>query len=462
MAKIFPHLSKSLSVFTLFLLLSLSQSIHAQGMPVPERDQLLNGLRILFLPIPGSPNVTLKLRIHSGAAFDLAGKAGEMALLGDLLFPDQATRDYFNSELGGRLDVSVGYDSTTVTMVGKASELENIVEVLRNGLLATQLTPEIVAKMRDVRIKILRETSVSPAFVADRAISARLFGDFPYGRLAAGSPEDLVRVERGDLMLARDRFLNSNNATLAVIGGVTKSRTMRTLRQLLGPWRKSEALVPTTFRQAKAPDPRALIVTAPTETAEVRLAIRGISRSDSDFNAATILARVAQYRWIAALPEMEHKPTFVRSDTYTLPGQFVMGTALDATKTTDAIAAARKVLDSFAATPPTESELDRAKRGIIAERKQITPEALADNWLDMDTYHLRSAEDPMIALERVTSSDVQRAANRLFKDAPIATVVVGEAGQLRSALQGKVPFEVFGEVASPAQGQKTPGKPGSE
>src|SRR6185369_5497095 len=116
-------------------------------------------------------------------------------------------------------------------------EFEQMVEVLRNALLSTQLTLEVVTRMKDARIKLLRDSTIVPAEVADRAIAARLFGDFPYGRPAAGSSEDVARVDRADLMLARDRFLNSNNATLAVVGGVTKPRAMKTLRQLLGPWR---------------------------------------------------------------------------------------------------------------------------------------------------------------------------------------------------------------------------------
>src|SRR6185312_1571385 len=113
----------------------------------PDREQLLNGLRLLFWLKPGSPEVILKLRINSGAAFDLSGKSGQMALLGDLLFPDPATVDYFTDEMGGKLEVSVGYDSTTITMVGKAAEFEQIIEVLRNALLSTQLTPEVVTRM---------------------------------------------------------------------------------------------------------------------------------------------------------------------------------------------------------------------------------------------------------------------------------------------------------------------------
>ena len=286
-------------VFCVFL---LAPAAFPQA-PEPEREQLLNGLRLLLWLKPTSPDVILKLRINSGAAFDLSGKSGQMALLGDLLFPDPATVDYFTDEMGGKLDVTVNYDSTTITLVGKAAELERIVEVLRNAILATQLTPEVITRMRDARIKLLKDTTISPAAVADRAITTRLFGDFPYGRPAAGSPEDLARVDRADLMLARDRFLNSNNATLAIIGGVSKARAMKTVRQLLGPWRKSEQIVPTTFRQPTPPDAKTLIVNVPGPSVEVRLASRGVSRSDSDFYAAMILARLAQHRWQGTAPE---------------------------------------------------------------------------------------------------------------------------------------------------------------
>jgi zinc protease len=181
-------------ILALIFVLLFAYPAFPQALTTPDREQLLNGLRLMFWLNPGSPDVTLKLRINSGAAFDLSGKSGQMALLGDLLFPDPATVDYFTDEMGGKLDVSVNYDSITITMVGKATELERIVEVLRNALLTTQLTPEVVKRMRDARVKLLRDSSVEPATVADRAIAARLFGDFPYARPTAGSPEGHTRT----------------------------------------------------------------------------------------------------------------------------------------------------------------------------------------------------------------------------------------------------------------------------
>jgi predicted Zn-dependent peptidase len=452
--------SLRLCAFAGVLLLSVLP-LHAQTATQPEREELLNGLRLLFWLKPGSPEVILKLRINSGSAFDLAGKSGEMALLGDLLFPDPATIDYFTDEMGGKLDVHVTYDSTTITMVGKASELEQIAEVLRNALLSTQLTPEVVTRTRDARIKLLRDTSIVPATVADRAIAARLYGDFPYGRPASGSAEDVARVDRADLMQARDRFLNSNNATLAVIGGVTKQRAMKTLRQILGPWRKSEQIVPTTFRQPPAPDTRTLIVNVPGPGVEVRLATRGVSRSDTDFHTALVLAKVAQHRWQATSPELSKQPVFVKTDAYVLPGAFVMGATVTELTAADSLANARKVLDSLMSTPATAEELERARTEAIDEISAYLakPEALPDPWLDADTYRLSAPQDQIALLRSVTAAEVQRVASRLFNKS-IVSVVAGESAALKAALQGRFQYEVLGEIAAPsAPSQKPPTKP---
>jgi zinc protease len=449
-------------IVSAFLILLPVQPALSQTQKEPEQEQLLNGLKLLIWPQPGSPELLVKLRINSGAAFDLSGKSGQMALLGDLLFPDPATVDYFTDELGGKLNVSVNYDSMTITMVGKAAELEQIISVLRNALLSTQFAPEVVARIREARVKGLRDMTVSPAVVADRAIALRLFGDFPYGRVPGGTPEDVARVDRADLMLAQERFLNSNNATLAIVGGVTTARAFRTVRQLLGPWRKSEKIVPTTFTQPKSVDTRALIVNVPGPTAEIRLAVRGLARSDTDFYASQLLARLAQHRWQGTTAELANKPVFVRSDAYVLPGVFIMGASIGTDKAPDALANARKVLESLRMTPATPAELDRAKTEVLNEVTTIVTksEAIPDPWLDMDTYRLKGVQDQVALLRVVTAADIQRVANRLFKEAPVASVVVGESAQLKAALQGRVDYEVLGEVTiTPPPSPKPPTKP---
>lgn len=423
----------------------------------PEHARLLNGLRVMLWSRSGDQDVLLKLRVHSGAAFDLAGKEGTMALLGDILFPDPTSREYF-TEMQGRLNITTDYDSLTITMQGRAQEFERIIEILRTALVTTQLTPENVLKVRDARIKLLKETGISPTMLADRAIAARLFGDFPYGRPSGGSVESLERVERADLMLARDRFLTPNNATLTIIGGIQANRAMRALRQLLGVWHKSEDLVPATFRQAAAPDQRTLIVNAPADqSVEVRLAVRGFSRQDEDSAAASILANVTRQRWIKLIPELGRCPVYIRHAAFRLPGMFVMGASVDAVLAGRALASAKETLQSLASRPVTPAELELAKNELVSlnNNQLAKAEGVADAWLDGDTYGLPSIAERTRALSAVTAADLQRVASRLIRDGSFASVVLGNSEVVRAQIERYGKVEILGEIAPPRAAVKT-------
>lgn len=448
------------AVLAVCFLTLLASSVPAQVPIEPEHNRLLNGLRVLMWSRPGDQDVLLKLRVHSGGAFDLEGKAGSMAMLGDILFPDPTTREYFTEEMQGRLIVTTDYDSITITMQGKAREFERIVEILRTALITTQLTPENVTKIRDGRIKVIKDTAVSPAILADRAIATRLFGDFPYGRPYGGSVESLARVERPDLMLARERFLTANNATLVIVGGVPTNRAMRALRQLLGVWRKSDQKIPPSFRQPMPPDPRTLIVNSPSDqNVEVRFAVRGFNRQDADAPAAALLASLARQRWEKLLPELARCPVSVRHDAFVLPGMFVMGAGVDTVLAGKTLASAREVLQALAASPVPAAELEQVKNdAIVAANKELaTPDGMARAWLDVDTYGLSSVAEQMRALSAVSPSDVQRVAARLLRDGAFASVVVGNAEVVKAQLQPSTKFEVLGEI-SPVDQSKSDAK----
>jgi zinc protease len=440
------------SVLTVCFLVAVHGSVPAQVAQVPmepERTRLLNGLRVLIWPRSGDQDVLLKLRVHSGAAFDPAGKAGTMALLGDTLFPDPTTREYFTEEMQGRLNVTTNYDSLTITMQGRVHEFERIVEILRTALVTPQFTPENVAKVRDGRIKIVKETGTSPAVLADRAIATRLFGDFPYGRPYGGSVESLERVDRNDLMLAREKFLSPNNATLIVIGGIQPNRAMRALRQLLGVWRKSDQLVPSTFRQPAEPDPRTLVVNAPADqSVEVRFAVRGFSRQDADAPAAALLAVLARQRWEKLLPELGHSPVFVRHDAFALPGMFVMGASVDNLLAGKTLATAREVMQTLASSPVTPAELEQAKNQAVAlaNKEFATSAGVADAWLDVNTYGLPSLAEQMRALSAVAPSDLQRTATRLLRDGTFASIVVGKSDVVKPQIERYGKVEIMGEI----------------
>src|SRR5215213_1060057 len=345
----------------LVLLCSAWAAAPAQPGPEPRREQLLNGLRILMWSRPADQNVLIRLRVHSGAAFDLAGKEGLMATLVDSMF-DQQTRDYVTEELGGRVEVVLGYDTIDITLAGRAADFDRLLELARNAVTNPQLTPEVFERVRAARIKSLRETPPTAAEAADRAAAARLFGTYPYGRVTPGTPDSLARAERADLLLLRERFLNPDNTTLVIVGGFEPKSVMRSMRESFGAWRKSDRAVPATFKLPEPPDERTLVVNqADAAGVELRLALRGFARTDIDSPAAQVVAQVARSRWLAAMPELQERAAYVRHESFRENGIFRVGATLRSpAEAAKALEAARKVLNELSTGAPSAAELDAA------------------------------------------------------------------------------------------------------
>ncbi|MGH9944266.1 MAG: M16 family metallopeptidase, partial [Pyrinomonadaceae bacterium] len=453
--------ARTFTVFSL-LLATAAGGFAAQGnAQQPQREQLLNGLPILLWSRPGEQKVLLKLRINSGAAFDLANKEGMTLLLADALFPDPTTRQYVTEELGGRLDVRTTYDAIDIALGGRVADFERLVEVLRNAVVNMRLAEAEIAAQREGRVKGAKESAGQPARVADGAAAARLFGPHPYARLLDGTAESLSHVERADLMLARDRFINPNNATLVVIGGIERSRALRALRQYLGVWRKSDAQVPASFRRPETQPAKTLLLDQPgSDRAEVRLALKGVSRSDRDQAPASLLAVVAGNRWQTAL-EVPQSAASARHDAHSLSGLLLLSANVPSTATAATISKAQGILKDLAASPVSAAELERAKRSLldgIAKRRAADADVfLADQWLDAATYGLPTNHDEAQVIDAISTADLQRVAARLFTNQPVVSVVVGDAAQLKPELS-RLPdgFETPAPAGKPAAPAATP------
>ncbi|MFN2577569.1 MAG: M16 family metallopeptidase [Pyrinomonadaceae bacterium] len=422
----------STALIALLLAAGLPSGADAQNISPPDRQHLLNGLTILYGNRAGEANVLVKLRVHSGAVFDPGGKAGTMSILADALFPESTTGEYVAEQLGGHLEVVTNYDSINVSISGQASELERMIELVRNAILNVNLSAESVTGLREARLKQLSEKQFAISDIANRLIAARLFGSFPYGSPAEGTVETVTKIDRADLMLARERFLNADNATLVVIGGVDKARVMRAARQLLGSWQKGDRIVPATFRQPAAVDNRVLIVDQNgARNAEIRIAVRGLARSDREATAASVLAAIIKQRWQSA--DNEISSPIVVHEAHALNGMFMLGGNVPTSSAVKAISTAQAVMHAVAKEDPSLNELDTARKNILMKLAALSPfEFLADAWLDGEAYKI-PANNPADELNRISPGDVRRVAARLFEDAaPQAIIVLGNAAALKS------------------------------
>ena len=390
-------------------------SVGAQPVGKPRQELLLNGLKVLIWNQP-SETVTVTLRIHAGSSFDQQGKEGTIKMLAEAIFPSDDARQF--DDLGGSLDIVSNYDYIQLNAtVRKGDGYVNLLETLALAVANPQLDKETTDLVR-ARVNAEGDQQASEtAYLADRIASERLFGTFPYGRPAIGTAESRAKVDFADLRFAYGRFFGADNATLTIRGPVDTDFAYRAARRFFGPWLKSDNKVPSTFKQPEMPDTSLQVLNLQSDQgAEVRHAIRGFARADSDFAASEILTRILDSRLKRKAAIDPNAKAEVRNEAHILPGQIVFAVSRISTDAKIKLYPAGESVDpkglvaALLSEPITDAEFQTARSAVLSSAKGLPPEAV---WLDSDTYKIAPAGSQTKKLEAVTLSDLQKLAAAL-------------------------------------------------
>lgn len=407
--------------FALTVFAALSDSVSAQV--APKQQQLLNGLKVLMWPDKTSDKVSVRIRVHSGAAFDQQGKEGTMQLLSDNLFPNAAAKEFFVEDLGGGLEVVTTYDYIQVNASSKPDQMLTMLETLASAISNPPIDKDTTATLKTALLAKIGKLTSDPAYVADRAVAERLLGTFPYGRPIAGTPDSVKRLATADLIDARQRFLTADNATITISGNFDPTLAFKAARRYFGSWLKADKRVPSTFRQPDDPPTALLTVASPQPgTAAIRAAFRGSGRGAKEFAAAEVFAKVLEDRLRARVPRENANAVSVRNQSYVQPGMLVIsfsitrneaGTGNGKVEFADLVPKA--IQDTI-----TDGEFQTARSAVASDWSK---RSLEDSWLDVDTYRLASANSDRTAFDRVTLADVRDFSDRIRTD-PVAMVLV--------------------------------------
>jgi len=404
--------------------LLLAGSAFAQGtLPQPKQEKLLNGLKILMWPNAKADSVTVTVRVHSGTSFDPQGKEGVMRLLSENIFPERSAREFFTEDLGGGLSVEANYDFIEIIASSKPENFLTMIETLSAAIANPTIDKPTTAKLRSALIDELKKQESDPAYVADNAVAARMFGTFPYGRPQYGSSASVAKIDFADLLDAKQRFLTADNATVTVVGNFDRPLGFRAMRRYFGAWLKSDKRVPSTFRQPDPPPAAVISVPSPQPDAfAIRFAIRGSARGDRSFAASEVYAQILETRLKARAPNANRDDVFVRSESHILPGIIIVG--FDGKKSSTANANGKieafELVANVLAEPITDAEFQAARKLF---KETWMKQTVTELFLDFDTFKTAGADADALAADKVTVEEVRTFAASAVKQTPAAILL---------------------------------------
>ena len=413
--------------------------------PLPDvvSETLPNGLTVLAAHRPGVPLVETVLRIPSaapGSSADPAWTAGTEVVAETVLTGttgrDRVRLDDDLAAVGGELAVGVDPEWLQAGGSALASGLPVVLDVLADVLTGATHPDDEVLRERARLAERIAVARAQPRTVAREALMRKRFGDHPIvSELPTAEAVAEVTPERVRALHAE--VVVPDGARLVLVGDIDPEAAIAEVARRLGGWTGDHPA-----RRLSAPTPPSagdleLVHRPGSVQSQLRLTAPGVERTDERYTAFQLANLVFggyfSSRWMENVREDKGYTYGAHSGQEFVPGGAVLG--LDTDVASDVTAAAlletRYELGRMVAVPPTEQEVDAARRYAIGSLliSLDSQSALAGTLSALDAAGLdvEWLRDRPRRLEEVTPAQVAEAAAELFAPSRFTGVIVGDA-----------------------------------
>lgn len=448
---------------TLLILLSSGYSSAQPSylhIPMNQRGELLNGLKLVVVERQNQPTATVLLVTFAGSNADESGKAGTASLTAKMLLAatPQRKRAQITDDLAGDgLTASsyADYDASWFRVSGPAKDVRTMLEELSDLLLTSTFDEKELAQLKEETKNGLLEQHRDAPALAELYFREKLYGMHPYGFPTEGIPRMVNDVAAADCLKFYQKYYHPNNAMLLVVGGVRSDDIESKARVLLGGWKNIPS--PTIFpKSAKQPvGVQIRLVDRPgSDPAQILMGRIGVQRTSRDYYNLEMLNFILggegfASRFAERLQKKDHVASSVSSafEYHLSGGEWKVRLSTASANAPAALAAVIDEIKRIRDSRVTEQDLAAA---VSAQTSQITAilqsnDQIAEALAAIEVYNL--AFDTYTAytahLARVSAEQVQQAAREYLDPDSLVVVVVGNAAEMKEGLEKLGSVEVF-------------------
>jgi predicted Zn-dependent peptidase len=404
-----------------------------------DRTILENGLRVVTSTMPHTRSVSVAFFVGAGSRYETDAQAGVSHFLEHMLFKGterRPTAQQIAEEIegvGGVMNAATDKELTVYWAKVGQQHFERCFDVLADALLHSTFEPAEIEKERQVIIEELAMTEDSPADMVGLLIDEVLWPDQPLGRDVGGSKASVSALSRDEIRAYVERQYVPENTVLAVTGNVSHQAVVDLANAHLGAWARApfSPWYPAIDGQAA---PRVRLKSKRTEQAHVCLAVPGFSSGHPDRYALDVLNAVLGEGMSCRLFLEIREKLALAYDVHSYVSHFrdsgaaVIGAGVDPKKVEPTIEAILREIGRLKDGIP-EPELTKA-REFIKGRMQLRMEdtRAVSSWLGAQELlrgEILTVDEVLDVLDRVTTEDLRRVAEELFRPDRLNLAVVG-------------------------------------
>jgi len=430
----------------------------------PKEFTLGNGLKVMVVENHKLPRVSYTLNIDNKPTVD--GKiAGISEILAAMLGNGTTSvpKDDFNEEVDF-LGASISFSSSGGYGRSLSKYAERIMELMADATINPLLVEEEFQKQRDRLLDGIKSSAKSVDAVAQRVGNALTYGTHhPYGEFM--TEETVNNITYGDVYAYYQKRFNPDNAYLVIVGDVSVNEMKKQVEKYFGPWKRSIAVDYTV----PAPIPNVNMtqinfVDMPNAVqSDVNLTHNvELKMTNPDYHAVLIANKILGGGFNSYLNmnlREEHGYTYgarsnIDADKYI--GQFSASTAVRNMVTDSTVVNILKEINRIKTEPVSDEALKNAKSKYVGDFVLAleNPQTIARYALNIKLNGLPKNfyETYLQKINAVTAKDVQRVANKYFKNENARIIVVGKGSDVIENLEKtNIPIFYFDTYANPVE-----------
>jgi zinc protease len=408
-----------------------------------EQWQTSNGARVLFVETHDLPMLDVAVDFPAGSSRDSRERSGTASLtlrmlgLGaEGLQEDQISEGFADvgAQPSGRFDADRA--GLSVRTLSSARERDSALGLLAR-ILQRPTFPDAILQREKARVLAgLREADTRPETLVDREFRRLIFGDHPYALRGAGEIGSVEKVGRADVQAFYRRHYTADNATVSIIGDVTREQAGAIANQLTAELPGAKQPLPPLAPVAPLAQAKQAWIAHPATQAHIVIGQPGIRRNDPDYFplwlgnyvlggggfSSRLSAEIRQKRGFAY-------STYSYFNPLAQDGPFQVGLQTKKEQAAEALKVAREVLADFVANGPTLEELDNAKQNVIGSFPlRIDSNRKILDYLSIIGFYrlpLDYLDQFPVRIQATTLAEVKDAWRRRIHPDRMATVVVG-------------------------------------
>jgi zinc protease len=392
--------------------------------------EFANGLRLLLLPDPSQPKVTVNMTVLVGSRHEGYGETGMAHLLEHMVFKGTPTHPNVPKALqdrGAKFNGSTSTDRTNYFETLTASD-ENLEFAIR--LEADRLVNSFVRKEDlDSEMTVVRNEfemgENSPTDILSQRVAAVAYEWHNYGKSTIGNRSDIERVPIENLRAFYRRFYQPDNMVLIIAGQFTEPKVLELVQKYFGAIPRPQRKLDITYTEEPAQDgERTVTLRRVGSVGAVEVVYHIPAGSHADIVPLQVLANVLDMRpsgrlykslvetkkatRVSAYASADHDPSLF----------FIQAAVADAALLDEVRETICRTVEELGTAGVAEEEVTRARQQLLAARKLSASDvnSLAiglSEWVSQGDWRLYFLHRDR--LEQVSAAQVQAVAQRYLQ-----------------------------------------------